>query len=256
MSKIFINLAEEIYKNKSLSLCTVVATTGSTPRKAGAKMLVFPDKTINGTIGGGSIEKEVIDKAVELLSINKPQLLHFELKQDLDMYCGGTMDVFIEPIRTAGNLYIFGAGHVGRMVAKYALDMGFKVTLIDERKGIFNEFETAATCINQHPIQALQQLAFDDNTYSVIVTHQHIHDAEILKNICKKPHAYIGVISSKIKAATMKQQFIQENILTADEFDKINMPIGIKLACETPAEIAVSIVAQLIEIKNTINKVG
>lgn len=256
MSKIFINLAEEIYKNKSLALCTVVATTGSTPRKAGAKMLVFPDKTINGTIGGGSVEKEVIEKAIELLNSNTPQLLHFQLKQDLDMYCGGTMDVFIEPIIAPGKLYIFGAGHVGRMVAKYAIDMGFNVTLIDERNGIFNEFQTTATIINKHPIQALQQLTFDENTYNVIVTHQHIHDAEILKSICKKPQAYIGVISSKAKAATIKQQFIQEKILTAEEFDKINMPIGIKFACETPAEIAVSIVAKLIDVKNTINKVG
>jgi len=254
MQSIF-SKAEEI-KNGQLraAICIVVETRGSTPRKQGAKMIVFADGSIYGSIGGGSVEKEVAEKAVELIASIKPAKFGFSLEKDLGMHCGGYMEVYIEPINSAQKLFIFGAGHTGKAVALFAQELDFSITLFDPRENIFNDkiFE-AYTCINKDYFQAIEEAVFDENTYIVIVTPKHVFDEEILAKVARKPHAYLGMIGSRRKVDLLKKRFMEEKIFTGEELEKIDMPIGVKLKAESPQEIAISIVAKLIDVRNTLN---
>jgi len=247
--------AEEIKNGQQrAAICIVVDTRGSTPRKQGAKMIVFADGSIYGSIGGGSVEKEVTEKALEIIASAKPSKYVFNLEKDLEMHCGGYMEVYIEPIGSGKKLFIFGAGHVGKAVALFAHELDFSVTLFDPRENIFNDkiFE-AYTCINKDYFQAIEEAVFDENTYIVIVTPKHAYDEEILAKVAGKPHAYLGMIGSRRKVDMLKKRFLEEKILAGDELEKIDMPIGIKLKAESPQEIAISIVAKLIDVRNTLN---
>jgi len=248
--------AEELKNEQTpAALCIVVDTQGSTPRKQGAKMIVYADGGIFGTIGGGSIEKEVVLKAVEQITKGKPAKFVFNLGTDLGMHCGGYMEVYIEPINRSQKLFIFGAGHIGKALAGFAKALEFSVTVFDPRENIFigREFENC-TCISKDYFQAIDEAVFDENTYSVIVTPKHTFDEDILARVALKPNAYIGMIGSSRKVDLLKKRFIEDKILTSGELDKIDMPIGIKLRAETPHEIAVSILAKIIDVRNTIKE--
>ncbi len=251
MKTIYQEIANIENSSRPAALCIVTDTQGSSPRKAGSKMIVFEDGSIIGTIGGGSIEKEVIDEALKVIKKKTPFFNKYVLKNDVGMLCGGGMDVYIEPISRQQKLIIFGAGHISRTLVAFAKELGFIITVIDERPGIMNDscFENC-TKFNLIFNEAIEKIEFDDNTYIVIVTHKHIHDAEVLKLVCKKKHAYLGMIGSKVKVAEIKKEFIKEKILTEDQFNKIDTPIGIKLAANTPQEIAVCILAKLIDVRN------
>jgi xanthine dehydrogenase accessory factor len=247
--------AEEIKKEQSrAAICIVVETKGSTPRKQGAKMIVYADGSIYGSIGGGSIEKEVAGKAVKIIASGKPVKCLFNLEKDLAMQCGGYMEVYIEPITPAQKLFIFGAGHIGKALASFARELDFSITIFDQRENIFNDkvFEPY-TCINKDLFKAIKEVVFDDETYIVIVTHKHLYDEEILEKVALKPHAYIGMIGSRRKVDLLKKRFLKEKILSKNELEKIDMPIGIKFAAETPQEIAISIIAKIIDVRNTLN---
>lgn len=255
MQSVFSKIEELKSEQQSVALCIVIETKGSTPRKQGAKMLVLPDGSIYGTIGGGSVEKEVAEKAVTLIKTGKSEKCTFNLEEDLGMHCGGYMEVYIEPVIPLKKLYVFGAGHIGRVVAKFAKELNFAITLFDAREGIFNDKEFSSyTCINEDYFKAIDNAVFDDNTFCVIVTPKHSFDEEILARIGKKPSAYTGMIGSTTKIALLKKRFVEEKILTKTELDKIDMPIGIKFAAETPQEIAVSIIAKLIDVRNTVSR--
>ncbi len=246
---------EEIKGGKiPAALCIVIETSGSTPRKQGAKMIVYADGSIFGTIGGGGIEKDVADKAVKLIASGKPVKCVFSLEKDLGMHCGGTMEVYIEPINPVQKLFIFGAGHIGKSLAGFAKELDFSVTLFDPRENIFAEkaFE-GCNCINKDYFEAINESAFDNNTYIVIVTPKHASDEEILAVVAKKPHAYAGMIGSTRKVELLKKRFMEEKILPMEVLDKIDMPIGIKFQAETPQEIAISILAKLIDVRNTLS---
>lgn len=234
------------------ALCIVTDTRGSSPRKAGSKMIVYGDRKIQGTVGGGSVELQVIDDAMEAMKLGQPVKKTYNLEHDLAMHCGGTMEVYIEPVANSLKLYIFGAGHIGRVVAKFAAELGFNITLFDNRPEIFNEFSTAGyELVKKDYFEAIDQAVFDENTYVVVVTHKHAHDEDIIARVAKKLHKYAGMIGSKRKVALAKKKFIEENILNNEELEKIDMPIGIECKAETPQEIAVSIVAKLVEVKNS-----
>ncbi len=255
MQSIFSKAEELKNEQKQAALCIVVDTKGSTPRKQGAKMIVFHDGTIYGTIGGGSIEKEVAEKAVELMASGKPAKFSFKLEEDLGMHCGGYAEVYIEPLNPNQKLFIFGAGHIGKALAGFARELDFAVTLIDPREGIFaDKTFSSYNCINKDYFKAIEEAVFNDFTYIVIVTPKHSFDEEILAKIARKSHAYLGMIGSLRKVDLLKKRFLKEKILTKKELEKIDMPIGIKFLAESPQEIAVSIAAKLIDVRNTLNK--
>ncbi len=251
MPHIFTKTEELLQSQLPGALCIVVETHGSTPRKPGAKMIVYPDGTIYGTIGGGSIEKEVITQAIKLIEAGKPAKFSFNLDDDLSMYCGGKMEIYIEPLNPPHKLIIFGAGHVGKSLASFARALEFSVTVVDPREGIFNDAAFAGlNVINDDYFDAIEKLAFNENTYIAIMTPKHLYDEDILSAVARKPHAYMGMIGSSRKVALLKKRFLEEKILTQAELEKIDMPIGIKFSAETPQEIAISILAKLIDVRN------
>jgi xanthine dehydrogenase accessory factor len=254
MDQFFEKATEVENGSEPAALCIVVDTRGSTPRKQGARMIVYADGSVYGTIGGGSVEKQVTETALKLIASGKPAKVSFNLEEDLGMHCGGMMEVFIEPVNPRKKLFIFGAGHIGKALAAFARELDFRVTLFDPREGIFGDpVFSSCTCINRDYFEAISEAPFDDTTFVVIVTPKHLYDEEILAAVARKPHAYIGMIGSTRKVELLKQRFLAENILNAGEMDGIDMPIGIKFRAETPQEIAVSILAKLIDVRNTVN---
>ena len=253
MQHIFAKAEEIINGQTSAALCIVIDSQGSTPRKQGAKMIVYRDGTIFGSIGGGTVEKEVAEMALKMITSGKPAKVTFKLEEDLGMHCGGMMEVYIEPLNPIKKLFIFGAGHIGKALAGFARELEFSITLIDPRENIFNSaFFTTFSCINKDYFKAIEEAVFDENTYIVIVTPKHTFDEEILAVVARKPHAYLGMIGSGRKIELLRKRFLDEKILTREELDQIDMPVGIKFKADTPAEIAISILAKLIDVRNTL----
>jgi len=251
MKTIYENIVKVISSSEKAALCTVISTRGSTPLKAGAKMIVWDNGKISGTVGGGSLEKRVIEDAVKICRNGQAQVFTHELLHQHRMCCGGTVDVFIERIPNQPQLYIFGAGHVGKALSGYAKDIGFGVTLIDERKEIFQDktWENI-TVVNTPHYDFLSLAKFDSNTFIVICTHIHAYDREILAYCIKQPSAYLGMIGSIRKVKVTRKMFMASGTVTDEELEKVDMPIGFDIGGTTPGEIAVSIMAKLIAVKN------
>jgi xanthine dehydrogenase accessory factor len=254
MQEIFNDLKTVIEQGIPAVLCVVTGTTGSTPRKAGSKMLVFQDGSLKGTIGGGSVEFQAIQDALNIISCGTPFSKTFHLEDDLKMKCGGTMDVYFEAIGCLPKLYIFGGGHIGKAVAGYAPGLGFRPFVFDQREGIFESWNIPGieTRTGDY-LQIIDALTFDTNTYIVIVTPQHESDQHILFACVPLDRAYIGMIGSKRKVGEIRKKAAENNI-SSEQLENVDMPIGIPFAAETPAEIAISIVAKLIDVKNSFKK--
>lgn len=200
MQQIFAKADEIVKGNKPAALCIVIETKGSTPRKPGAKMVVFPDGSVLGSVGGGSVEKQVVEIALKLIGTGKPEKHIFNLEDDLGMHCGGYMEVYIEPINPLQKLFIFGAGHVGRAVARYSKDFGFAVTLFDPRDNIFTYPGCSGfTCVNKDYFEAIGEASFDQDTYIVIVTPKHSHDEDILRRLHEKNTPTLACWAAHVK---------------------------------------------------------
>jgi xanthine dehydrogenase accessory factor len=240
---------------RQAAFCVVVATSGSTPRKAGSKMLVFEDGRTEGTVGGGSLEARVVNDALECIAKGMPAKQIYDLKAELAMECGGTAEVYIEPLLPRTPLFVFGAGHVGRAVARFASGLGFRITLVDDREGIFGDLSFAnTTFVNEDYLQFIGKEPFDGHTFIVITTHEHARDEEVLRACLHRPHAYLGMIGSRTKVATIRERLLSEKYVAPEILDTVDMPIGMKMKVETPEEIAVSIVAKLVDEKNSLKK--
>lgn len=240
------------------ALCTIINTKGSAPRKTGSKMIVYQNGTIAGTIGGGALEKLVIEQALEVIKNKVSKVVAHNLVKDLAMCCGGTVELYIELIMNKKKLYIFGAGHIGKALAKFACDLDFTTTLIDDRYDAFDDFNVGdCNIVKEHHATAIEKLIFDTATFVVILTHDHQFDREILALTSKKPHQYIGMIGSERKVEIAKKNLIASNILEASEIAGIDMPIGLDIKAITPQEIAISILGKLIDVRNAeaVNKV-
>ncbi len=255
MNDILLQIPSLLSQGKPFVLCLVTASSGSTPRKEGARMLVLEDGTIIGTIGGGSIELKASADARGMLANGKPGNKKYQLDDDLQMHCGGSMEVYFEPFYPHNKLYIFGAGHVGREVGRYAAELDFKVVFIDHRPDIYKEFECGyAECKVNHYLESLQYIEFTDRDFVVITTPKHEYDESLLEHLAKKQLAYLGMIGSKRKVAEARKRLLNEKALTEAQLDFVDMPIGIPFNAQTPKEIAISIVAKLIDAKNSLYK--
>lgn len=251
MSDILFQLPELIKQGKPFVLCMVTGASGSTPRKAGARMVVFGDGRIKGTIGGGAVEMQVMDHARQVLIDGKPARKSYQLAEDLEMQCGGNMEIYFEPFMGELKLYIFGAGHVGREVGKYASDFGFNIIFVDHRPEIYREFESSyAKCIVDDYVQSLAKIDFSERDFIVITTPKHEYDENLLAKLATEKLAYLGMIGSKRKVAEVRKRLLSEKTITEGQLDFVDMPIGIPFKAETPAEIAISILAKLIDVKN------
>ncbi len=231
-------------------LATVIESQGSAPREAGARMMIREDGTTIGTVGGGAIEKIVVDEALTMMHASEAKILKHNLK-DLGMECGGGMTVFLEPMSPNEQLIIFGAGHIGKALSEIAKMLDFKVIVVDDRPDYANRENLSRadgiySCSYQ---EALQQLAFTPQTYVVILTYKHAHDYEVLEGCIRKPYCYIGMIGSRKKIKTCFDQLREQGV--RDELiETVHAPVGLDIAANTPAEIAVSIAAELVAVRN------
>ena len=237
--------------NQPVVLATVIESSGSAPRAEGARMLVRPDGSITGTIGGGAVEKRVIDEALRLMTGGSARLLDYTLK-DIGMECGGGMKVFVEPLVPAPQLIIFGAGHIGACLAQIGRMLEFSVTVIDNRPEFANaeRLPWATTIIAGDYAAAIDRVAFNDRAYIVILTHKHAHDYEVLELCLKKTWCYLGMIGSRAKVAKVFDQLRAKGV-TDGLIQKIHSPVGLKIGANTPAEIAISILAEIVQERST-----
>ncbi len=255
MKNIYQKIVDIQKRGERAAICTIVSTKGSTPLKAGAKMIVWEDGSIFGTIGGGNLEKGVIPNAIKVISNNTNQIFYHDLQTQHNMCCGGKLEIYIEPIMQNKRLYVFGGGHIGKAIVKYALDLDFEIFVIDDREDIFDDWETDDyDKMIVSFTEILPQLSFNNSSFIVIATYEHSIDREILSYCINQPHAYLGMIGSKRKIDITKKMMTSSGYATKVQLDKIHMPIGIEIYANDHNEIAISIVAELVKIKNEINK--
>jgi xanthine dehydrogenase accessory factor len=238
------------------ALATIVNVRGSIPAFETAKMLVRDDGSIVGTVGGGCVEAEVWTAAKEVMQSEKPQSLTFNLnndpKYDTGLVCGGTLEIFVEPVLPAPRLYLFGAGHVAFNIYKVARLAGFDVTIIDDRETYANRqrFPEALDVLAEDYDCALAQLAPNDTAFIVIVTRGHADDMRILRTLLASdtPCKYLGMIGSERKFVTMSKQLASEGI-AQEKLERVHSPVGLDIGALTPEEIAVSVVAEMIAVR-------
>jgi xanthine dehydrogenase accessory factor len=240
-------------------VATIVNVRGSIPSFKTAKMLVRDDGSIVGTIGGGCVEAEIWQAAREVMESEKPRTLTFNLNQDpkydTGLVCGGTLDIFVEPVLPPASLYIFGAGHVSMNLSKIAKSAGFDVTVVDDREAYANRerFPEAKEVIAENFDLAMARLAPNESSYLVIVTRGHRDDMRMLRWAVGTPARYIGMIGSKRKTITIFQELTKEG-LAAELFDRVHAPVGLDIGAVTPEEIAVAITAELIAARRHVER--
>lgn len=243
------------------ALATIINVRGSIPSFNTAKMLVRDDGSILGTIGGGCVEAEVWQAAREVMEQEKPRTLTFNLNQDpkfdTGLVCGGTLEVYIEPVLPIPVLYLFGAGHVAYNVYKVAKIAGFDVIVLDDREAYANKerFPEAREVFADDFDHVLSKIVPNETSYLVIVTRGHRDDMRILRWAVQTDARYIGMIGSRRKVITIYKELQKEGMPT-HLFEKVMAPIGFEIGAVTPEEIAVSIVAELIACKRNVKTEG
>jgi len=236
------------------ALATIINVQGSIPSFETAKMLVRDDGTIAGTIGGGCVEAEVWQAAKEVMQEEKPRSLTFNLnnnpKYDSGLVCGGTLEVYIEPVLPAAALYIFGAGHVALNLYKVSRMAGFDVIVVDDREAYANRerFPEAKDVYADDFDRVLNQLSPNESSYLVITTRGHRDDMRVLRWAVETPARYIGMIGSQRKVIAIYKELEREGI-TREKLERVYAPMGIDIGAITPEEIAVSVAAELIAIR-------
>jgi xanthine dehydrogenase accessory factor len=246
-------------KNMPAALVTVIATKGSTPRDTGTKMIICGDGKVFGTIGGSAVEAIVIEEARECLKKNLTKKVWHDLDDknnaDTGMICGGKMEFFIEPLMTAPHLFIFGGGHVALPLSRFASMVGFSYTIVEDRQDFasIERFPNANEIIRVTSEEIDQKIKISASDYIAIVSRSHELDFLALKKTLKHDFKYLGLIASKIKKkqifARLKEEGFKESAI-----NRIHSPIGLDISAQTPEEIAISIVAELIQIKNNSGK--
>jgi xanthine dehydrogenase accessory factor len=236
-----------------LVLATVVKARGSVPRHSGAKMLVYEDGRISGTIGGGEMESRVIEEAQAALNVGRPRLLTYALvapERGDPGVCGGEVEIYLEPYLPPATVYVVGCGHVGQAVAHLAHWLGFRVVVNDDRSELVSSdvIPNADVYVPGPFTEVLARQPLTRSSYVVLVTRNVKVDLEILPHLVDSPAPYIGVMGSQRRWAHTRQ-LLQERGLTDEQLAAFHSPIGIELQAETPEEIAVSILAEITKVR-------
>ena len=237
-------------QRRAAALVTVVETHGSTPRKPGARMLVLPDGEIEGSIGGGAVERAVIAAAIEIIATEVPRLVQFKLTTQLAMCCGGQMTFFVEPIVSNPTLIVFGCGHVGSAIIYAAAALGFDIVAVDDLEENANpdRLPHAGRIVTSYEPSDLGDLPFGSDTYVVIATRDHGIDQKLLETCAPRESRYLGVIGSARKARMQRERLAAKDFAAA-AIERIHCPIGLDIGAQTPEEIAVSVCAELVAIR-------
>ena len=236
------------------ALCTIIETQGSTPRHVGSKMLVYPDGTFIGTVGGGALENRIIKEAIQAMEDGQARKLFYKMNdpQEGDPgVCGGQLEVFVEPIVPKPLIVVIGGGHVGKAVIHLASWLGFRVAVSDDRIEFCTpEAQPDADEFYPVPMADLpEHLEITPWTSLVLTTRGADVDAQGLPTLFEHPANYIGVIGSRRRWATTVKLMQKAGVMD-DAINRVHSPIGLELNAETPAEIAVSIMAEIIMLRH------
>jgi xanthine dehydrogenase accessory factor len=253
-TEFFNDLKQAYNRNEPFVLCTVVETFGSSPGTVGQKMLVFGDGSTAGTIGGGINEERTRQAAMELFKGGGPNILTYDLANPLegaDPVCGGKARIFIELQVHAPRMVVFGAGHIGKVLAKMSALARFRVTIADERPEYATPafFEECENVICKPFEQAVAEAALDKNCFVVVLTPGHLKDFEVLERVLAVDTAYVGLVCSAKKLVEMKMALVKAGLPEA-RVAELFAPVGINLGSTTPEEIAVEILAQIVAFRN------
>ncbi len=247
-------LAEIEQNGEGGALCTIIRSRGSTPRHAGSKMLVYPDGNFIGTVGGGEVEGRVIQAALESLQDGSPRILAYDMvdpKKGDPGICGGQLEVLVEPILAQPTVVVIGGGHVGKAVAHLARWLDFRVAVSDDRV----EFCTPEANPDAHAFYPVkmselpEKMKITPQTYFVLTTRGMPVDIEGLPHLLKTKASYVGVIGSKRRWAMTRKNMLDAGV-PEEDLNRVHAPMGLELNAETPEEIAVSIMAEIIMLRN------
>lgn len=240
MHEILRDLLEALERRDPVALVTIVEVQGASPAKVGFRGLVWADGRFQGNVGGGALEKHIREDAQQALREGKSRLVHYALRESgkdaVGMVCGGEATAFIEVFAPPARLLIIGGGHIGRPLAEMAAVVGYRVEVVD----VHPERGTQA---------ALEPESVDAHTYIVVATEDHRSDLEALRRVVRTPAAYVGMIGSHRKVHTVLNALRDEGV-PDDLLARVRAPIGLDLGGGTPAEIALSILAEIQQVRH------
>jgi xanthine dehydrogenase accessory factor len=253
---IFAEIARLRREGRKAALATIIQVQGSIPSYESSKILVRDDGSILGTVGGGCVEAEVWSAAQEVMREEKPRRLHFNLnarpEYDNGLICGGSLDIFVEPILATPTVYLFGGGHVSLYVAKVAGVAGFDVVVSDDREAFASQ-DRFPDAVDRHAgpwEEIFPKIRVNDYSYLVIVTRGHKGDLDCLRWAVQTPARYIGMIGSKRKFIEIAKVLGSEGV-PPEKLERVHSPVGLSIGALTPEEIAVSIVAEMIAVRRS-----
>ena len=231
-------------------VCSIVGSRGSTPRRTGSKMIVKQNGDILGSVGGGEIEERVRQEALIAIEHHQTKMVHYQLtdpQRGDPGICGGEVDIFIEPVGQVPKIVIVGAGHVGKAVAHLAKWSGFKIAVSDDRPELGNTIEDADEMWIGPIEQTADHIRITEDSFIILTTRNADLDIEGIPVLIKTPATYLGVIGSKRRWLSTLEGLAKKGI-DGTVLEKVHTPIGLKIGAETPEEIAISIMAEIIQI--------
>lgn len=239
MMEIITVLDEAIKRQEPVALATVVEVKGASPAQVGFKLLIRPDGSVVGNLGGGALEQKAREEAAVALREGKSRLVHYTLREKgtdaIGMLCGGEVTVFVEVYQPAPTLLIVGGGHIGQPLAEMARIVGFNVQVVDVRP-------------ERATVPQLDPATITPWTYVVLITENHVTDEQALRQVLDTPAAYIGMIGSRRKVGTIFDHLRAESI-SEEQLARVHAPIGLDLGGRSPAEIALSILAEIVQVR-------
>jgi xanthine dehydrogenase accessory factor len=251
------HLLEELLAAKQTrtlcALATVAKTTGSVPRQTGSKMLVYSDGRISGTIGGGKFEALVAEDCRKSIAKKEPVLKTYPLREDkpdsFGAICGGEVTVMIEPQNLSTAIFLVGGGHCSLAVAKLALDCGMHVTVVEDRADLFETFPALTNRVTQDAAKFISKRKWKKNEALVLISRNYELDRDALAAAMKiKVPGYIGMIGSRRKVLRVFDELKKKGV-SAKRFKEIYSPIGLDIGADSPAEIAVSVIAEILKVQ-------
>jgi xanthine dehydrogenase accessory factor len=251
---LFALLNVEQAQGHDIALATVVRTQGSVPRHAGAKMLVWPDGRFAGTVGGGLLESTVIEAAIRVIDSVQPEYVVLRMN-DMESgdvgVCGGTVEVFVEPILPPPTVLVIGCGHVGKEVAALAKWLGFRVLVSDDRAELCSPDEIP-DMDGYYPVAAAEladHAPLSSQTYVAGMTRGQVVDVDLLPVLLASPVRYVGLIGSRRRWA-LTAQALREQGFSEEQLKRVHAPVGLELQAETPREIALSVLAEIVMVQH------
>jgi len=256
MNTIYEAITEAVRRREAVAVATIVQTRGSTPRQVGTKMLIRPDGTSMGTVGGGALEAAIVEAAQEALGEGKSRLVHYGLRADAheeDLgVCGGDLDVFVDVVAPQLTLLLIGAGHVAIPLDELAHFVGFRTVVFDDRAEYANRdrFPQAEEIVVDDFESGLMALDITLSTWIVIASRSHESDAAALRAVIESPAAYIGMLGSRRKVSLIFKA-LRETGVEEEQLARVRAPVGLDLGADTPEEIALSIMAEMLMLRQS-----